>query len=110
MRTYTEVPARFMPSRGREAPPGVRACLEALGRCEVWTFEWHRTRRERVGSWVLDVLKLRRVRETKGWRFSGAILLVDGVVTFVEHGGVPQVSERTLEVQPLGLLQGVGSN
>jgi hypothetical protein len=32
----------------------------------------------------------------------------DGVLSFVEHGGVPRVSERTLEVQPLGLLQNVG--
>jgi hypothetical protein len=98
----------FQPHRGLAwdlLDPGVRRCLDARHRCEVWAFELQRMRRRRVGNVVLDLLRFRRERHRTGFAFSGEILLVDEVVVYVQRRGTPRIEETKLEVRPLGPLQ-----
>jgi hypothetical protein len=109
--TYSDILLRF-PLSGtmplERLDRGLRECLEAGKACEGLSLSVHDTRHDRTGNFWLDALHFYRVVDTTGWTFDALVLLVDGRVVYVIHGGQPLISERETNKQPLGPLQGWG--
>lgn len=88
--------------------PGLRQCFEAGNKCEGYSVIVRETKRDRVGNFWLDSLQFKRVTDVTGWSFNALILIVDGRVVYVIHGGQPSIREMEVNRQPLGPLQGWG--
>jgi hypothetical protein len=89
--------------------PGVRRCLTAGKTCTGYSISLKRTSRKRVGNFWLDSLNFYRDTDITGWNFNALILFVDGLVVYTLYGGQPRVHERDVSRNPLGPLQGWGS-
>ena len=89
--------------------PGVRRCLTAGKACSGYALSVRRTNRERVGNFWLDSLNFYRDTDITGWSFNALILFLDDNVVYTLYGGQPRVHERELTRNPLGPLQGWGS-
>ena len=88
---------------------GVRECLEAQAACTAWEISQQATQKRRSGNAALDLVKLYRETQNSGWRFSGLLLLKDGVVIYKLTSGQPQILEVATTHDALGPLQLVGS-
>ena len=109
--TYSDILLRF-PLSGAGAlerlDRGLRECLEAGKGCQGFSIAVKDIRRDRTGDFWLDALKFKRVVDVTGWTFNALVLVVDGRVVYVTHGGQPLVREQETTRQPLGPLQGWG--
>jgi hypothetical protein len=83
---------------------GLRTCAQSGERCEGWVVDVERDRRRRTGNWFLDVLRFKRVKDQRGFDFTGVMLVLDDVVVHKIWSG-SRKRMQTTEVQPLGLLQ-----
>lgn len=109
--SYGDLMTRFAPSGlhdGDQVDAGIRQCLVARQRCNAYRIDVVRENRHRIGNFTLDFLGFKRVAEITGWRFTGTVALVDGVVVFKESGGTPSVHRQESDVNPLGPLQILG--
>jgi hypothetical protein len=88
---------------------GVRECLEAQAACTAWEITQQAAQKRRSGNAALDMLRVRRETENSGWRFSGLLLLKDGVVIYKLTGGQPHTLEYAHTEDMLAPLQLVGS-
>ncbi len=109
--TYSDILLRF--PLGGAMPPerldrGLRECLEAGNACQGLSIAVRDIRRDRTGDFWLDALKFKRVVDVSGWTFNALLLVVEGRVVYVTHGGQPVVQEQETSTQPLGPLQGWG--
>lgn len=89
---------------------GLRECLEAGMRCQGYAIAVRETQRDRVGNFWLDALNFHRTVDVRGWSFNALILVVEGRVVYVLHGGEPAIREQEMTRQPLGPLQGWGES
>ena len=87
---------------------GLRECFEAGRNCTGYSVAVRETKRDRVGNFWLDALQFHRVVDVSGWSFNAVILLVEGQVVYVVHGGQPVLREQETNTQPLGIFQGWG--
>src|SRR5918911_2970931 len=88
---------------------GVRECLEAQAACTAWAIDQQAVQKRRSGNAALDLLKLHRETQNSGWRFSGLLLVKDGVVIYKLTGGQPRILDIAVTHDALGPLQLVGS-
>ena len=88
---------------------GVRECLEAQAACTAWEITQQAAQKRRSGNAALDMLRVRRETENSGWRFSGRLLLKDGVVIYKLTGGQPRTLDYAHTEDMLGPLQLIGS-
>ena len=88
---------------------GVRECLQAQAACTAWAIDQQALQKRRSGNAALDMLKLHRETQNSGWRFSGLLLLKDGVVIYKLTGGQPRILEYAQTDDMLGPLQLIGS-
>jgi hypothetical protein len=88
---------------------GVRRCLTVGKSCTGYSIALKRSSRKRVGNFWLDSLNFYRETDVTGWSFNALILFVDDLVVYTLHGGQPRVHEREVAKNPLGPLQGWGS-
>lgn len=109
--TFSEIVLRF-PLGGSMSMDvldrGLRECLEAGSECQGYAISVKETKRDRVGNFWLDALYFRRVVDVSGWSFHALILVVDGRVVYVLHGGQPIIKEQEVNRRPLGPLQSWG--
>jgi hypothetical protein len=109
--TYSDIVLRFPLSGSMpmaQLDRGLRECLEAGNACRGYFISVRETKRDRVGNFWLDSLSFYRVIDVSGWSFNALILIVEGRVVYVIHGGQPVVKEQETNKQPLGPLQGWG--
>jgi len=109
--TYSDILLRF--PIGASFPmdrldKGLRECLEAGKECVGYSVAVREVRRDRIGNFWLDALNFRRVVDVTGWSFNALVLVVEGRVVYVLHGGQPALREQETSRQPLGPLQGWG--
>ncbi|MFN2645452.1 MAG: hypothetical protein ABR570_10705 [Burkholderiales bacterium] len=88
---------------------GVRQCLEAKEACTAWEISQQTLEKKRIGNAALDLLRMRRETQSSGWRFSGLLLLKEGVVIYKLTGGQPGILEIANSEDNLAPLQLVGS-
>jgi hypothetical protein len=88
---------------------GVRACVSAGPSCVGWNIDHIATQTRRTGNAALDLLKMRRETQTDGWRFTGLLLIRDGVVVYKLSGGQPLIRQVVNNDDALGPLQIVGT-
>jgi hypothetical protein len=88
---------------------GVRQCLEAKEACTAWEVNQQALEKKRTGNAALDMLRMRRETQSSGWRFSGLLLLKDGVVIYKLTCGQPGILEIAHSEDNLAPLQLVGS-
>jgi hypothetical protein len=72
--------------------------------------EPNRLNKKRVGNFMLDFMNFRRDTITTGWKFGALIVIVSDKVVYKQWSGSPNIQEETLQRNPLGPLQGVGSS
>jgi hypothetical protein len=89
--------------------PGVRRCLTAGKACSGYSIALRQTSRKRVGNFWLDSLNFYRDTDITGWSFNALILFVEDQVVYTLYGGQPRLHEREVAKNPLGPLQGWGS-
>jgi len=109
--TFSDIALRFPLGNGmpvERLDRGLRECLEAGKACEGFFIAVRDIHRDRTGDFWLDALKFKRVVDVTGWSFNALVLLVEGRVVYVTHGGQPLVQEQETTTQPLGPLQGWG--
>lgn len=109
--TYSDILLRF-PLSGtmplERLDRGLRECLEAGKSCEGLSITARDTNRDRVGDFWLDAFQFKRIVDVTGWSFNALVLIVNGRVVYVIHGGQPLIREQETTRQPLGPLQGWG--
>ena len=109
--SYSDILLKFPLADGwsaRSLDGGLRRCLEAGKQCTGYSINVQEVHRDRVGSFVLDLLSFKRTVDVKGWSFNGLILLVDDRVVYTLYGGQPKVQATEKSIQPLGPVQSLG--
>lgn len=109
--SYSDILLKFPLADGwsaRSIDGGLRRCLEAGKQCTGYSISVQEVHRDRVGSFVLDLLNFKRTVDVKGWTFNGLILLVDERVVYTLYGGQPKVQATEVSKQPLGPVQSLG--
>jgi hypothetical protein len=91
-------------------PPGILDCIKAREGCQGYFMEPNRLNKKRVGNFMLDFMNFRRDTITTGWKFGALIVIVSDKVVYKQWSGSPNIQEETLQRNPLGPLQGVGSS
>jgi len=106
--SYLGVIERFIPRdsiRFDNLDPVVQQCIEARERCTGYVFHPERLHKERLGSWVLDVLGFQRTIVNYGWSADVVLLVMDGHVAYKVMSGKPHIEDFHHDVQPLGPFQ-----
>jgi hypothetical protein len=108
---YSDVLRRFMLNSLTLADldHGVQECVMAKTVCRGLEINQRLVSKQRNGSFWLDLLGFRRETQTQGWRFSGLVLLKDGVVVYKLTGGQPVIHDSEESANPLGPVQSIGS-
>jgi hypothetical protein len=88
---------------------GVRQCLQAREQCRALEVNQTATQKKRTGNAALDMAKVYRETHTSGWRFSGLLLVKDGVVVYKLTSGQPVIHEIAQNQDVLGPLQQLSS-
>jgi hypothetical protein len=88
---------------------GVRECIAAQSACVGWEINQTAMRKKRSGNAALDTLRMRRETHSSGWRFTGLLLIKDGVVLYKLAGGQPLIHDIAQTEDLLGPLQALGS-
>ena len=107
-----EVMQRFIPNRTvtvNDLDEGVRDCVQAGERCRALEVNQAASQKKRVGNAALDIAKMYRETHTAGWRFTGLILIKDGVVVYKLTGGTPSTHEVAANQDNLAPLQSLSS-
>ena len=110
---YSDVLRRFVVSPTMQASDldaGVRECLAAKSVCSGYEIDQRAMHRVRDGNFFADMTNFHRSTNITGWRFTGLILVKDGVVVYKLTGGQPSIQEREESSNPLGPLQGRGES
>ena len=107
-----EVRERFIPNNkvtAADLDAGVRECVEARARCVGWEINQTAMQKKRTGNPALDMMKMRRETHSSGWRFTGLLLIKDGVVLYKLASGQPLIHEIASSEDILGPLQAIGT-
>lgn len=91
-------------------PAGIRECIKAQEACQGFYMEPNRLNRNRVGNFMLDFMNFRRETITTGWKFGALIVVVGNMVVYKQWSGSPNLLEESVQRNPLGPLQGLGSS
>jgi hypothetical protein len=105
---YADVLRRFLVSQAvtfSDLDQGVLECVSAKIRCRGFEIEQKQVKRQRNGSFWLDVLGFRKETHIAGWRFTGLVLLKGDVVVYKLTGGQPAIVEQQNSATPLGPVQ-----
>lgn len=108
---YSDVLRRFLINPSvtlQDLDEGVRECILAKIDCRGFEINQSAVHKHRNGSFWLDFLGFRKETHTAGWRFSGLILIKDGVVIYKLTGGQPSILQQEKTSTPLGPVQSVG--
>jgi hypothetical protein len=84
---------------------GVRECLQAREQCRALEVNQTATQKKRTGNAALDMAKVYRETHTSGWRFTGLLLVKEGVVVYKLTSGQPVIHEIAQNHDVLGPLQ-----
>ncbi len=109
---FADVLQRFAAAtliKPEDVDPGIRDCLRAGKRCSGYAIAVEKLHRRRIGNFWLDSLNFRRETVTTGWRVDVLLVFVDDALVYQLVGGRPTISEVDLRRNPLGPLQGWGS-
>lgn len=109
---YSDVLRRFMLNQSvtlSDLDHGVQQCVMAKTECRGLEINQRRVRRQRDGSFWLDLFAFKRETHVQGWRFNGLLLIKDDVVIYKLSGGQPAIHETEESRNPLGPVQSIGS-
>ena len=107
-----QVRERFIPNTTvtlADLDGGVRECVEARAACVGWEINQTAMQKKRTGNAALDMMKMKRETQSSGWRFTGLLLIKDGVVLYKLAGGQPLIHEIAQSEDVLGPLQAIGT-
>ena len=88
---------------------GVRECLEAHEQCRALEVNQSASQKKRTGNAALDMAKVYRETHTSGWRFTGLVLVKDGVVIYKLTSGQPEIHEIAQDHDTLAPLQALSA-
>ena len=109
---YSDVLRRFMLNQSvtlSDLDQGVQECVLAKTVCRGYEINQRQVRKQRNGSFWLDLFGFKRETNVEGWRFNALILLKDEVVVYKLTGGQPVIQESEQQANPLGPVQSIGS-
>ena len=105
---YSDILRRFLPSpsiNANDLDPGVQECIAAKSECEGYELNLQTITRKRYGNFCADLLNFRRRTDVAGFRFSGVLLIKQGVVIYKLTGGEPAIHQYEETSNPLGPFQ-----
>lgn len=91
-------------------PAGILECIKAQDACRGYVMEPRRLKKDRVGNFMLDFMNFKRETVTTGWKFGALIVIVGDKVVYKQWSGSPNIQEETVQKNPLGPFQGMGSS
>jgi hypothetical protein len=106
--SYLGVIEKFIPRdsiRFDNLDPVVQQCIQAREHCTGYVFHPERLHKERLGSWMLDMLGFQRTTVDYGWSADIVLLVMDGHVAYKVMSGRPHIEDFHHDVQPLGPFQ-----
>jgi len=109
---YSDVLRRFMLNQSvtlSDLDQGVQECVMAKTVCRGYEINQRQVKKQRNGSFWLDLFGFKRETHVEGWRFNALILLKDEVVVYKLTGGQPVIQESEHQQNPLGPVQSIGS-
>jgi len=109
---YSDVLRRFMLNQSvtmADLDHGVQQCVLAKTVCRGYEINQRLVKKQRNGSFWLDILGFHKETQTQGFRFNGLVLLKDGVVIYKLTGGQPVIHESEENSNPLGPVQSIGN-
>jgi hypothetical protein len=109
---YSDVLRRFMMNQSvtlSDLDQGVQECVMAKTVCRGYEINQRQVKKQRNGSFWLDLFGFKRETHVEGWRFNALILLKDEVVVYKLTGGQPVIQESEHQQNPLGPVQSIGS-
>lgn len=95
--------------RPGDIDPGISDCLGAGLRCNGYAVVVHKVHRVRVGDFWADSLNFKRHTVSRGWRVEALLVFVDDRLVYRLVGGMPTIYSEDVQRNPLGPLQGWGS-
>jgi hypothetical protein len=93
-----------------DLPTGLLKCLHAEDGCQAYEVKLVVTENKRYGGFLADFFNFRRKVQITGWAFNAVFVLQNGLVVYKVWNGTPQIEEYRDTVNPLGPLQGIGSD
>lgn len=109
---FADVLQRFSAAaliRPQDVDPGISDCLGAGQRCSAYAVVVQKIERQRVGNFWVDSLNFRRQTVSRGWRVEALLVFVDDRLVYELVGGQPTIYSEEEQRNPLGPLQGWGS-
>lgn len=99
------------PAVAREdLPPGLLKCIKEQDACQAYEVKVLNTENKRYGNFLADFFNFRRKTQVRGWAFNAVFVLDDGLVIYKVWSGTPNIDEYRDTNNPLGPLQGIGSD
>lgn len=109
--TYLDVMSRFNLDssvfNNVKLPEGVKEALNRHNNCVGYEMTISSYTNKRVGSFWKDVLGFQQVTQTRGWEFTGLLIVVDDIVVYVLTSGEARVEKVNTESKPLGPFQNI---
>jgi len=93
-----------------DLPVRLRQCLKAEDGCQAYEVKVVQTHNHRYGNFLADFFNFRRKVKVEGWAFNAVFVLQDDTVIYKVWNGTPKIEEYRDTNNPLGPLQGIGSD
>jgi hypothetical protein len=110
---YSDVLMRFVPHASisiSDLDTGVRLCITAKTGCKGFEISQSSLAKARNGNFFADVLGFSKSTHITGWKFTGLLLIKDGVVIYKLTGGQPSIAHQEEDNNPLGPVQSLGGS
>ena len=88
---------------------GIRDCLHAGKQCSGYAISVRKLDSDRIGNFWLDSLNFKRETVTTGWSVDALLVFIDDLLVYALIGGQPTINQTEVVRNPLGPLQGWGS-
>jgi len=93
-----------------DLPPALLQCVKTQDACQAYEVKLQVTENKRYGNFLADFFNFRRKTQIRGWAFNAVFVLNDGLVVYKVWNGTPNIDEYRDINNPLGPLQGIGSD
>jgi len=110
---HLEILNRLAPHQAlsrEDLPSALLQCVKAHESCQAYEVKLQVTEHKRYGNFLADFFSFRRKTQIRGWAFNAVFVLNDDLVVYKVWSGTPNIDEYRDINNPLGPLQGIGSD
>jgi len=107
--SYLDVASKVQSIPMAELDPGLQQCLQSREECLAYVLDLRKLKAKRVGNFWADFFNFKRKTDRSGWRFNALLVMINDQVTYKLWSGTPRIELYEEKRNPLGPLQGSGT-